>query len=80
NTTADALSRYPVDRPDINDEDTPRLITSSTQTEDLFVNAVATRSMIRNHPPAVPSTTTSSSSPSSKPTTLPVTTSSSSFH
>ncbi|CAF5067865.1 unnamed protein product, partial [Rotaria socialis] len=36
--------------------------------------------MIRNHPPAVPSTTTSSSSPSSKPTTLPVTTSSSSFH
>ncbi|CAF4913040.1 unnamed protein product, partial [Rotaria socialis] len=23
NTTADALSRYPVDRPDINDEDTP---------------------------------------------------------
>ncbi|CAF3599838.1 unnamed protein product [Rotaria socialis] len=80
NTTADALSRYPVDRPDINDEDTPRLITSSTQTEDLFVNAVTTRSMIRNHPPAVPSTTTSSSSPSSKPTTLPVTTSSSSFH
>ncbi|CAF3479922.1 unnamed protein product [Rotaria sp. Silwood1] len=45
NTTADALSRYPVDQPDVNDEDAPHLVTSSTQTEDLFVNVVTTRSM-----------------------------------
>ena len=30
NTTADALSRYPVDKPDYTDDEIPRLINSST--------------------------------------------------
>ncbi|CAF5066009.1 unnamed protein product, partial [Rotaria sp. Silwood1] len=64
NTTAATLSRYPVDQPDVIDEDTPHLVNSSTQTEDLFVNVVTTRSMTRQHPPPILSTTTSSLSPS----------------
>ncbi|CAF5156344.1 unnamed protein product, partial [Rotaria sp. Silwood1] len=71
NTTANALSRYSVDQPSVNDEDAPRLVTSSTQTEDLFVKVVTTRSMTRQHPPPILSTTTSSSSPSPRTTTLP---------
>ncbi|CAF4565668.1 unnamed protein product, partial [Rotaria sp. Silwood2] len=71
NTTADALSRYPVDKPDVNDEDSPRLITSSTQTDNIFVNVVTTRSMTRQHSSPVPSTTTSSSAPSSRTTITP---------
>ncbi|CAF5014318.1 unnamed protein product, partial [Rotaria sp. Silwood1] len=70
NTTANALSRYSVDQPSVNDEDAPRLVTSSTQTEDLFVKVVTTRSMTRQHPPPILSTTTSSSS-SPRTTTLP---------
>ncbi|CAF1445403.1 unnamed protein product [Rotaria sordida] len=64
NVTADALSRYPVDQPDANDEDTPRLVTSSTQTEDIFVSVVTTRSMTRQQPSPVSFTTTPSSSSS----------------
>ncbi|CAF4518486.1 unnamed protein product, partial [Rotaria magnacalcarata] len=47
NTTADALSRYPVDKPDVIDDNAPHLITSSTQTDDIFINAVTTRAMAR---------------------------------
>ena len=86
NTTADALSRYPVDTPDDNEEDPPRLVTSSTQTEDLFINVVTTRSMTRQLPPPVPSTTISSSSsystippPNTSRSPPPVKSSSSSF-
>jgi transposase InsO family protein len=49
NTTADALSRYPVDKPDTIEEDTPRLVTSSTQTDDILINVVTTRSMIKRN-------------------------------
>ncbi|CAF4980888.1 unnamed protein product [Rotaria sp. Silwood1] len=73
NTTADTLSRYPVDKPDAYDEDAPRLVTSSTQTEDLFVNVVTTCSMTRQQPSPVSCTTISSSSPSSRTTTPPAT-------
>ncbi|CAF1321713.1 unnamed protein product [Adineta steineri] len=62
NTTADALSRYPVDHPNLIDDDTALLHTSSTQTDDLFISMVTTRSMTRQHLPLVPSTTTTSSS------------------
>ncbi|CAF4137437.1 unnamed protein product [Adineta steineri] len=62
NTTADALSRYPVDHPNLIDDDTALLHTSSTQTDDLFISMVTTRSMTRQHPSLVPSTTTTSSS------------------
>ncbi|CAF5047213.1 unnamed protein product [Rotaria sp. Silwood1] len=71
NTTADTLSRYLIDQSDVNDEDAPHLVTSSTQTEDLFVNVVTTRSMTRQHPPPISSTTTSSLSPSPRTTTPP---------
>ena len=47
NTTADALSRYPVDKPASLDEIEPRLITSSTQIDALHVNMVTTRSVTR---------------------------------
>jgi transposase InsO family protein len=57
NTTADALSRYPVDKPSVDDEDAPRLITSSTQTEDIVINAVTTRSMTRKQQPPIDPTT-----------------------
>ncbi|CAF3759897.1 unnamed protein product [Rotaria sp. Silwood1] len=87
NTTANALSRYSVDQPSVNDEDAPRLVTSSTQTEDLFVKVVTTRSMTRQHPPPILSTTTSSSSSPRTPTlprisrsTPPVASSSSSLN
>ncbi|CAF3541379.1 unnamed protein product [Rotaria sp. Silwood1] len=52
-TTADALSRYPVDQPDVNDEDAPRLVTSSTQTEDL--STTTTPRISRSTPPVVSS-------------------------
>jgi transposase InsO family protein len=58
NTTADALSRYPVDSPAIIEDDEPRFINSSTQTEDIFINVVTTRSMTRQRPSPVHSTTT----------------------
>lgn len=50
NTTADALSRYPVDIPD-NDKsfETSIFVNSSTQTEKPMINAVTTRSMNRKH-------------------------------
>ncbi|CAF4357068.1 unnamed protein product, partial [Adineta steineri] len=87
NTTADALSRYPVDHPNLIDDDTDLLHTSSTQTDDLFISMITTRSMTRQHPPLVPSTTTSSSSPpprtpissSTSPTNSPTISSSSSL-
>ncbi|CAF1445534.1 unnamed protein product, partial [Rotaria magnacalcarata] len=47
NTTADALSRYPVDKPDAIEDELPHLITSSTQTDDKLINVVTTRSMTR---------------------------------
>ncbi|CAF2777528.1 unnamed protein product [Rotaria sp. Silwood2] len=47
NTTVDALSRYPVDQPDITDDNEPRFSTSSTQTDNIFINVVTTRSMTR---------------------------------
>jgi transposase InsO family protein len=75
NTTADALSRYPVDPPDTNDDEITRLVTSSTQTDDLFINMVTTRSM--KNQLAVPAPPpTHLSSPSSTPPT-PLTTPSS---
>jgi hypothetical protein len=80
NTIADVLSRYPVDQPDSNDEDTPCVVTSSTQTEDIFVNAITTRSMTRKHPPPAPLTTTSSLSPPSRTPTSSVTPPSSSIN
>ena len=68
NTTADALSRYPVDKPDYTDDDKPRLINSSTQTDFPAVNLVTTRSMTRTlRPPAPISTATSFSSSQSTP-------------
>ncbi|CAF1276200.1 unnamed protein product [Adineta steineri] len=57
-----ALSRYPVDHPNLIDDDTALLHISSTQTDDLFISMVTTRSMTRQHPPLVPSATISSSS------------------
>ncbi|CAF4504816.1 unnamed protein product, partial [Rotaria sp. Silwood2] len=42
-----ALSRYPVDQPDVIDDTEPHYITSSTQTDNIFINAVVTRSMTR---------------------------------
>ena len=45
NTIADALSRYPVDKPLFTDEIEPCLITSSTQTDDTCVNMVITRAV-----------------------------------
>ena len=56
NTTADALSRYPVDTPDVAEEDEPRLVTSSTQTEDILINVVTTSSMTRKNQSSINST------------------------
>ena len=75
NTTADALSRYPVDQPDANDDEISRLVTSSTQTDDLFINMVTTRSM-KKQLPASTLPPTDLSSPSSEPPTPLVTSSS----
>lgn len=78
NTTADALSRYPVDSPDItDDDDTPHFVTSSTQTENISINLVTTRSMTRPPPSPVSSNIIPSSSSPSKPTTQSPTPSSS---
>ena len=44
NTTADALSRYPVDKPVSIDELEPHVMDSSTQTDAIQVNIVTTRS------------------------------------
>ncbi|CAM4939939.1 unnamed protein product [Rotaria socialis] len=69
NTTADALSRYPVDKPDAIEDESPHLITSSTQTDDKLINVVTTRSMMRKRPPSshpttlLPSTSSNISSP-----------------
>ncbi|CAF4490731.1 unnamed protein product, partial [Rotaria magnacalcarata] len=69
NTTADALSRYPVDKPDAIEDELPHLITSSTQTDDKLINVVTTRSMTRKRPLSphpttlLPSTTSKISSP-----------------
>ena len=46
NTTADALSRYPVDQPDVNEEDSLRPVDASTQTPNVFFNVVTTRSTL----------------------------------
>ena len=59
NTTADALSRYPVDKPASLDEIEPRLITSSTQTNALHVNMVTTRSVTRKQRCIIDPTNTS---------------------
>lgn len=70
NTTADALSRYPVDSPDEILDLSPRLVHSATQTDLPIVNAVITRSTARNHSPS-PSPSTSSPSSSLQPTPVP---------
>ena len=49
NLIADALSRYPVEKPDSFAADEPRFTTSSTQTDVINVNVVTTRSKSRNH-------------------------------
>ncbi|CAF4218904.1 unnamed protein product, partial [Rotaria sordida] len=78
NTTADALSRYPVDKPDVIEDDEPRLVASSTQTDDILINVITTRSMTRKrqssthsqHVPSLPSNprvTTTTHSPSTSP-------------
>ncbi|CAF3711733.1 unnamed protein product [Rotaria socialis] len=63
NTTADALSRYPVDAPETYSYDTPHVMNSSTQTENVTINVVTTRSMKKHHP--------SSSDPHIQPTITP---------
>jgi hypothetical protein len=70
NTTADALSRYPVDQPDTLEEDKPRLITSSTQTENVSINFITTRLMTRKRPSPIHSTAVLPSSVSSQPQQL----------
>ena len=67
NVLADALSRYPVDKPDPDVEDTS-YAHSSTQTDDMSINVVTTRSMARRCPPCIPPTTPSFSSPAPIPT------------
>ncbi|CAF2025414.1 unnamed protein product [Rotaria magnacalcarata] len=82
NTTADALSRYHVDKPDVIEDESPHLITSSTQTDDKLINVVTTRSMTRKRPPSLhpttllPSTLSNISSP--PPSALPSSTNTSS--
>ncbi|CAF2961342.1 unnamed protein product [Rotaria sp. Silwood2] len=49
NTIADALSRYPVDKLDTNCYDAPNFVNSSTQTENVLINVVTTRSMKKKH-------------------------------
>ena len=61
NTVADALSRYPVDRPDLPDDLEPRSLSVATQTDLLDVNMVTTRAMAKRK-------TSASSSPSVLPT------------
>lgn len=56
NTVADALSRYPVDKPDLPDDIEPRSVSVATQTDLVTVNAVTTRAMAKQN-------VTSSSSP-----------------
>ena len=62
NTTADALSRYPVDKPEVFEENLSRLVTSSTQTDEILINVVTTRSMTRKQAPV---SSTSNKSPTS---------------
>lgn len=73
NTTADALSRFPVDKPSAFDDETPLLVSSSTQTDDLSINVVTTRSMTRSRPPLAssPIVSTESSSDPSDPLSRP---------
>ena len=47
NTVADALSRYPVDKPDLPDDVEPRSLSVATQTDLLEVNMVTTRAMAK---------------------------------